>query len=200
MRLIWIILMSTLLFGASFDDFSAFNQFEKMDTNRFLELKQKIQNCTKKWNFPCAENYLEKIKKYITKKSDNEVIASLRSELNHQKQMQLQAQERANSDKKIVMKYCGNGSGRTYKCSLYVNDNYDGIIYYYYDSGNRVYTISINGSKNAETTGGYYDPKLNDVWTTRCGSSVYGRSNKIFVYDLKKAMKMFANCAINGKY
>ena len=61
-------------------------------------------------------------------------------------------------------------------------------------------TSFILGSKNASINSGFYDTNLHRVWTTSCGDSVYGRSHQKFVYELSKALYMYANCSINGVY
>jgi len=201
MRYVILILVSTLLF-ASMSDFDQFEQFDKQDKQEFNSLKKKIQKCIKKWDFECANKKIKKIKKYVTSKKDSKVITDLKIALSNEKykkQEHEEAQRRANAKKSIKITNCQNGSGGATMCTLYVNGNYDGNIFYKLKS-NGDYDIYILGSKNAFTNSGFYDTSLHRVWTTSCGDSVFGRSSKKFVYDLSKALYMYANCSINGVY
>jgi hypothetical protein len=196
--LILVLLISILLA----DDFSAFEQFDNMDKTNFKKYEQKINNCIKEWKFECAKENLNKIKRYITKKSDNNTISSLWSKLyaeQDKKERYEEAKRRANANKSIELKNCQSASGGARMCSMYVNNRYDGNIFYKLkNDGN--YNIFILGSKNAKNNSGFYDTKLHRVWTTYCGDSVFGASKKVHVYDLSKALYMYANCSINGRY
>lgn len=201
MRYIFLILLSTLLF-ASMSDFDQFEQFDKQDKQEFNSLKNKIQKCIKKWDFECAQNDIKKIKRYVTSKKDSKIIADLKIALSNEKYKKQEYEERkrrANAKKSIRIGNCHNGSNGAMMCTLYVNGSYDGNIFYKLKS-NGDYDIFILGSKNAYTNSGFYDTNLHRVWTTRCGDSVFGRSEKKFVYDLSKALYMYANCSINGVY
>ncbi len=201
MRYVFLILLSTLLF-ASMSDFDQFEQFDKQDKQEFNSLKNRIQKCIKKWDFECASSNIKKIKKYVTSKKDSKVIADLKVALSNEKykkQEYEEAKRRANAKKTIRIGNCHSGSGGAIMCSLNVNGSYDGNIFYKLKS-NGDYDIFILGSKNASTNSGFYDTNLHRVWTTSCGDSVYGRSHQKFVYDLPKALYMYANCSINGVY
>ena len=54
-----------------------FSEFERQDKIQFNKLKNEVKNCIKNWNFKCAENKLEKMRKYITSKKDKKIINEL---------------------------------------------------------------------------------------------------------------------------
>jgi len=200
MRVLFIAFLFVNLLLA--DDFAAFEQFDNMDKINFKKYEQKINNCIKEWKFECAKENLSKIKRYITQKSDNNIISSLWDKLDAEQDKKEQYEESkriANSHKYITLKNCQNASGGSRMCTIYVNNSYDGNIYYKLkNDGN--YNIFILNSKNAKNNSGFYDTKLHRLWTTYCGDSVFGVSKKIYVYDLSKALYMYANCSINGRY
>lgn len=201
MRYILLILTCTYLF-ANMTEKEQFEYFDKQDKKEFKLLKGKINKCIKDWNFSCADSKLKIIKRYVTSKKDVQTIRRLKNILLNEKskkRAQEEAQRRANAYKSIKITDCQNRSGGTVMCTLYVNGNYDGNIFYKLKDTDK-YNIFILGSKNAATNSGYYDIKLHSVWTTRCGDSVFGRSNRISVYDISTALNMFANCSINGRY
>ncbi len=187
---------------AGMDDFEAFEAFDKQDKSEFETLKKEIQKCIKGWDFACAQKDLAKIRSKVTSKKDAQTIAMLKTALSEEKEKKRayeEARRRANAKKSIRIADCQNSSGGTIMCTLYVNGKYDGNIFYKLEDTDK-YNIFILGSKNAANMAGYYSIELNSVWTTRCGDSVFGSSNKIFVYDISKALQMYANCAINGGY
>lgn len=195
MRYFIIIIFFALGATAKMSDFAQFAQFEKRDKQMFSQLKQEIKQCIDTDNFSCAQKKLHQIKQYVTSKHNVQTVRALKKSL---AQAIEQKRALAQHNKSIRITNCQYKNSSTTMCTLYVNGQYDGNIFY--KRKDDTFTIYILGSKNATTTEGFYDPNLHRVWTTRCGDSVYNRSNQRFVYKIGTALYMFANCAINGKY
>lgn len=204
---ILLILFASLSLYAQSSEFEMFKKFEKQDKSEFKVLKSKIEKCIKNWDFVCAQKDLSLLKNYVTTKNDVETVVRLKNNLSYEKDRKKRQEEEAllkqkiaHSRKSIRIGDCRNGNGGYRGCSLYVNGSYDGSIFYKLKNDN-TYDIYILGSKNAGSNGGYYSTSLHSVWTTQCGDSVFGSSSKkIFVYDLEKALYMYADCYINGTY
>lgn len=190
MKYLLLLLLYTASIFAKMSALEQFEQFEREDKRNFALLKQKIESCIDAQDFACAQKNLKQIKQYVTSKHDVQTIRKLQTTLAKAKERK---RALAHRSKSITISDCQYTKKDTTMCTLYVNGKYDGNILYRFED--RKYTIFILGSKNAATTEGFYDPELYRVWTTRCGDS---KSH----YGLKiaKALYMFANCAINGKY
>ncbi len=184
------------------DDFEQFEAFDNQDKKEFNNLENQINNCIEEWDFECAANKIRKIKKFVTSKKDATTISNLQAALadaKEKKRAYEEAQRRANAKKSFTIGNCQNARDGAIMCTLRVKGEYDGNIFYKLENDGK-YNIFILGSKNASNCQGFYDTTLHRVWTTRCGDSVFGASQKRFVYDLSSALKMYASCAINGNY
>lgn len=114
----------------------------------------------------------------------------------YEEQKQLDYQEKSKQTQDFIkIDDCRPSNNGSTMCTLYINGNYDGSIFYTVKSDGR-YPIYIMGSKNAKNyTHGHYDTNLHNIYTTDCGSSPSGSVNSI-----SKALYKFTECAINGRY
>lgn len=206
-RLLLVLFFSFSLYAQT-GDLDMFDQFEKQDKQEFVHLKKQIEKCIKNWNFSCAQKKLAQIKNYATTKKDVQDIRNLKTELadaRYEKRRQDEErrlkEELARAHKSVQIGNCQRGTNSYEMCQLFVDRKRDGFIFYKLKDTN-TYDIYIQGSKSvAAGNGGYYSMSLNSVWTTQCGDSVFGHhAKRIFVYNLSKALYLYANCFVNGKY
>ncbi len=191
MKYIILILLSTLLFASmsNFNDFDQFDQFDKQDKQEFNRLKSKAKSCMNSWDFSCAEDSISKMKRYITLKKDNKIIASLIDDLDtkkREKERYEEAQRQANSGKSVSFDNChdwSNNGGVT--CSVRVDGDYKGTLFYHFDNKGNFYVISVYAHGDV-----IYNLYNNQVEETNCGStyasSLSDAINKVLECDFNR--------------
>ena len=183
-----ILIVNTLQCGS----LDLLKKFEKEDEKKFIEIVKKATQCIEKKDYQCAESKINQIKAYVNHSYNLNKISELKLDLMESKQ-----KPESGNLKNFTLEECTNATIGGGKCILYVNGKYDGLIFFKLDkkNGYDIYSISIRGSKYAKTNAGYYDPSLHMLFTSECGTTKMES-----VMKLKKALKMFANCSLNGNY
>ena len=142
MKSLMVLLSFTLITSASFagTSLSAFDQFDKFDKiekKEFNKLLKKAKSCIEQHDFSCAEDALEKAKKYISCKKDVQKIDALREKLASARESERRENERERieiTDIKIDRNDNGGAVCVYYKINGYPYSN-NCHLTYYYDNG-----------------------------------------------------------------
>jgi hypothetical protein len=190
--IISILFIHSISFANSFDNFSAFEQFDKQDKQEFNKLKKEAKKCINNWDFNCAEDDLDKMKKYITSKKDNDIISDLRSDLLSARGNKIRSERRVKAaSANIELRDCGVCNGDMCSCTLYVNGYEKGLLFYHWNSVGKWYDITF---PNHNWPNGDYNPAS---WSSKLQLIKCG---KIDVGSLSEALQYAAKCYALGHY